>query len=577
MQLQDVPLCLDGPGQIAYFSMEIGLESSIPTYSGGLGVLAGDTLRAAADMGLPLVAVTLVYREGYFHQVLDGQGSQTEVPFVWHPEEVLEQLPHRVSVTIEGREVQLAAWRYVVRGVTGHTVDVLFLDSDLPENAPGDRALTSRLYGGDERYRLCQEAILGLGGVALLRELGYQEGLVHHMNEGHSALLALGLLERQIGEGGAEAVSDAAIEAVRCQCVFTTHTPVAAGHDKFPWDLVRRVLGEKRAALLVAGGSCDDQALNMTSLALRFSRYANGVALRHEEVSQDMFPGYQIRAITNGVHAVTWTSDPFARLFDKHIPEWRCDNEYLRYALAIPLSEIQAAHAEAKQAMIAEIQRRTGRRYSDTVLTIGFARRATPYKRAALLFSDLERLKTIARTAGPLQIVYAGKAHPHDEPGKDLIREIFRASKALGEAVPVIYLPDYDMELAKCLVSGVDIWLNTPQKPHEASGTSGMKAALNGVPSLSVLDGWWVEGHIEGVTGWSLEQMGDIADSSATEGAFLYRQLERIIVPLFYNKPVAFSRVMRSAIALNGSFFNAQRMVSQYRSSAYSGIKRDCA
>ena len=578
MQLQGSPLYFDGPGQIAYFSMEIGLESNIPTYSGGLGVLAGDTLRAAADMGVPVVAVTLVYREGYFHQVLDGGGSQTEVPFVWHPEEVLEQLPHRVSVLIEGREVQLAAWKYVVHGVTGHTVDVLLLDSDVPENTAGDRALTSRLYGGDARFRLCQEAILGFGGVELLRELGYYEkDLVHHMNEGHSALLSLGLLERQIGAGEAEAVTDSAIEAVRCQCVFTTHTPVAAGHDKFPWDLVRRVLGEKRAALLVAGGCCDNNSLNMTSLALRFSRYANGVALRHEEVSQDMFPGYQIRAITNGVHAVTWTSDPFAHLFDKHIPEWRYDNEYLRYALAIPLSEIQAAHAEAKQAMIAEIQKRSGRRYSDTVLTIGFARRATPYKRASLVFSDIERLKTIARTAGPLQIVYAGKAHPRDEPGKDLIREIFSASEALGETVPVIYLPDYDMELAKYLIAGVDIWLNTPQKPHEASGTSGMKAALNGVPSFSVLDGWWVEGHIEGVTGWSIEHIGDTADSTAAEGTFLYRKLERTIVPLYYNKPVAFSRIMRSAIALNGSFFNAQRMVSQYRSSAYGGIRRDCA
>ena len=576
MPLQDNSSCPNGIGQVAYFSMEIGLESRVPTYSGGLGVLAGDTLRAAADTGVPLVAVTLVYREGYFHQVLDGRGSQSEVPFVWHPEDILEPLSQRVSVLIEGREVRLAAWKYVVQGVTGHTVDVLLLDSDLPENAPEDRGLTARLYGGEERYRLCQEAILGLGGVELLRELGYENGLVHHMNEGHSALLSLGLLERQIGDGEADAVTDAAVEAVRCQCVFTTHTPVAAGHDKFPWDLVRRVLGEKRAALLIAAGCCESNSLNMTSLALRFSRYANGVALRHEEVSQDMFPAYQIRAITNGVHAVTWTSDPFARLFDKHIPEWRFDNEYLRYALAIPLSEIQAAHAEAKQAMIAEIQERTGRRYSDSVLTIGFARRATPYKRASLVFSDIERLKTIARTAGPLQIVYAGKAHPRDEPGKDLIREIFAAAEALGEAVPVIYLPDYDMELAKHLISGVDIWLNTPEKPHEASGTSGMKAALNGIPSLSVLDGWWVEGHIEGVTGWSIEHIGDTADSTAAESTFLYRKLERTIVPLYYNKPVAFSRIMRSAIALNGSFFNAQRMVSQYRSSAYGGIKRDC-
>jgi starch phosphorylase len=520
-------------------------------------------------MELPLVAVSLVYREGYFHQVLDARGSQTEVPFVWHPEEVVELLPQRVTVPIEGRQVQIAVWRYVVQGVTGGKIDVYLLDTDVPENTPGDRALTSRLYGGDQRYRLCQEALLGLGGVELLHELGHDGNLVHHMNEGHSALLALGLLEREINNGGAAAVTDASVAAVRGKCVFTTHTPVAAGHDKFPWSLVRQVLGDARAETLCAAGCCENDTLNMTALALRFSHYANGVALRHEEVSQIMFPAYQIRAITNGVHGVTWTSDPFAQLFDKHIPEWRVDNEYLRYALSIPLKEIQEAHAQAKQAMLAEITRRTGRYFNDTILTLGFARRATPYKRAGLLFADLERLKSIARSVGPMQIIYAGKAHPADEPGKDIIREIYRAAEQLGDTVPVVYIPDYDMDLAKYLVSGVDIWLNTPQKPHEASGTSGMKAALNGVPSFSVRDGWWVEGHIEGVTGWSIDDFGDTSDSVAQESTFLYRKLERLIVPLFYNKPVAFSRVMRSAIALNGSFFNAQRMASQYRNSAY--------
>lgn len=557
------------PSTVAYFSMEMGLDPGMPTYSGGLGVLAGDTLRAAADLGIPMVGVTLLYHKGYTCQQLDDQGNQYETPCSWNPQEFLKPVPCRISVTIEGRQVWARLWRYTIQGISGHSVPVFFLDADLEENAPWDRTLTDYLYRGDNRYRLCQEALLGLGGIALLRALGYPTVQVYHMNEGHSALLTLALLEEQIQGRGLHTATDEDRGAVRQRCVFTTHTPVPAAHDQFRIDLVRQVLGAERTAVLEACGCYPPGILNMTYLALFFSRYVNGVSMRHQEVSHSIFPGYPIDSITNGVHAATWTALPFCRLYDRHIPEWRHDNLYLRYAISIPLDEIQESHAEAKRDLLAEVERRSGIHLDPHVMTIGFARRATAYKRADLLFSDLERLKRIAYEVGPLQIIYGGKAHPADEGGKAVIRRVFAAAKALKDTVPVVYLENYDMALAKYLCSGVDLWLNTPQKLQEASGTSGMKAALNGVPSLSVLDGWWVEGHLEGVTGWSIGETWDSVSHPATEVASLYDKLERVIVPMFYLQPMAYAKVMRSAIALNGSFFNAQRMMLQYLENAY--------
>jgi starch phosphorylase len=548
--------------------MEVGLDAAMPTYSGGLGVLAGDTLRAAADSGIPMVGVTLLHRKGFFRQHLDAGGNQSESPSIWSPEQFLEPLEPRISVTIEGRQVQVRAWRYLVEGVLGQTVPVYFLDTALPENSPWDQTLTDNLYGGDNRYRLCQEVVLGLGGAAMLRALGYKMIQTYHMNEGHSAFLALALLEERIEGRGPRGAIRAHQDAVRQRCVFTTHTPVPAGTDQFPLDLVRPVLGEERTIALEAADCCLNSTLNMTYLALRFSHYINGVSMRHEEISQSMFPNYPINSVTNGVHAFRWTAPAFHRLYDRHIPEWRQDNLYLRYAIGIPLDEIQQAHAEAKRDLLAEVERRTRIRLGPAAMTLGFARRATAYKRLDMLFSDLNRLKRIARQVGPLQIVCGGKAHPRDEGGKAMIRKIFEAAKALSDTIPVVYLEEYDMALAKYLCAGVDLWLNTPQKPDEASGTSGMKAALNGVPSLSVLDGWWIEGHVEGATGWSIGDEWEPESDPSKEIASLYDKLD-LIVPMFYERSTAFTNVMRSAIALNGSFYNAQRMISQYLKNAY--------
>jgi starch phosphorylase len=559
---------VSGEPIVAYFSMEIALKAEFPTYSGGLGILAGDTLRAAADLGTPMVAVTLVHRLGYFRQHLDARGQQTETPDAWKPEIELRRVATEATVILEGRRVAIRAWRFTVQGLTGATIPVYLLDTDVPQNATDDRHLTDSLYGGDEGLRLCQEAILGLGGIALLRALGYQQLTTYHMNEGHSALLTLALLGEQAGERGLTGATLEDRREVHQHCVFTTHTPVAAGHDRFPVDLVKSVLGADMLTALQAAGGIEQGELNMTQLALVFSRYVNGVAMRHGEVTRQMFPNYPINAITNGVHAATWAAPSMARLFDRHIPEWRQDNLYLRYALSIPLSEIRQAHSEAKEALLAEVEKKSGRHLSRTTLTIGYGRRATAYKRMDLLFSDLDRLGRIAAEGGPLQVIYAGKAHPRDEPGKALIRQVFEAAAALGSVVPVVYLENYDMTLARLMCAGVDVWLNTPHRPLEASGTSGMKAALNGVPSLSILDGWWIEGHVEGVTGWAIGERAD-SDNQSEEVESLYEQLEETVVPLYYRGPEEYERVMRSAIALNGSYFNTERMVDQYVTNAY--------
>ena len=550
--------------------MEIALDPEIPTYSGGLGVLAGDMLRSAADLEIPMLGVTLVHHKGYFCQKIDAQGNQIEEPEPWHPEQRLEAVEPRASVLIEGRQVVLRAWRYWIHGTSGYAVPVYLLDSCFDENTAWDRSLTNNLYGGDSHYRLCQEVILGLGGARVLHQLGYRKVTAYHMNEGHAALLAVGLLDQDLDESGLSNVTDRDIEKVRRRCVFTTHTPVPAGQDQFPGDLVREVLGEEYSHVLEVTSCCPGQVLNMTFLALRFSHYINGVAMHHGEVSRGMFPQYPIRAITNGVHAITWTAPAFQGLFDRHIPEWRYDNLYLRYAIGIQLEEIRNAHLAAKRRLLEEVSTRCGVQLDETVLTIGFARRAATYKRADLLFSDPDRLRYIAQRVGPLQILYAGKAHPRDEGGKALIRRIFQAAASLNsDTIRIIYVENYEVALARLITSGVDLWLNTPQRPQEASGTSGMKAALNGVPSLSVLDGWWIEGCLEGITGWAIGQGEDIPRDTAEEATSLYHKLESVILPMYYGRPLAYAEVMRSAISVNGSFFNTNRMLDQYVNNAY--------
>ena len=558
--------------KIAYFSMEIGLENDIPTYSGGLGVLAGDTIRSAADLGLPMVAVTLICRKGYFRQEIDQDGHQIEHPVEWKPEKYMKLLPERVSVRIEGRTVQVQAWLYEVRSVKGGVVPVYLLDTGIPGNTEEDRAITDHLYGGDDRYRLKQEIVLGIGGMRFLEELGLYDIHKYHMNEGHASLLTLELLKRFKKD-----IEDVWVERlvwnadyIREFCVFTTHTPVEAGHDKFPYDLVGEVMGEV-VPMNVLKKFAGEENLNMTLLALNLSHYVNGVAKKHGEVSQGMFPGYEINAITNGVHSYTWTSPPFRKLFDKHLPGWANEPELFVRIGKIPDPSIWSAHQEAKSALFSMVKQLTGVAMDPDILTIGFARRATAYKRADLLFSDMDRLRRIGR--GRLQVVYAGKAHPRDGEGKHVMERIHAAARELGRDIPVVYLPGYNMDMGLKLVSGVDVWLNNPLRPREASGTSGMKAAHNGVVNFSVLDGWWIEGHIEEFTGWSIGpeplETGLTEASADGDADDLYAKLEKRIIPRYYEDRHTWIRMMQNAIGKNAYYFNTHRMMRRYVTEAY--------
>ncbi|HOO53620.1 MAG TPA: alpha-glucan family phosphorylase [Methanothrix sp.] len=545
---------------IAYFSMEIGLSEEIPTYAGGLGTLAGDTVRSCADLGLPLVAVTLTSRKGSFRQELDPWGRQIEHPAEWDPSDLMERLPERAQVWIGKRDVAIAAWQYVLESPTGGAVPVLFLDTDLEENSTEDRDITDLLYGGDERYRLKQEIVLGIGGVRILEALGFRIRK-YHMNEGHSSLLALELLERCGWDP----------KKVQKKCVFTTHTPVEAGHDKFSYDLAGELIeaGEKIEMLKRFGGT---QRLNMTLLALNLSNYINGVAKKHRDVSRAMFPGYAIHSVTNGVHSYTWTCPLFRKLYDRYLPGWANEPELLVRVDIIPDELMVEAHATAKKDLIDFVNRSTGAEMDPEVLTLGFARRSTEYKRPGLLFSDLDRLRRI-NSRGEIQIIMAGKAHPKDLQGKKLIEEIFGTAKNLKGEIEVAYLENYDMGLAAKMVSGVDVWVNTPLRPREASGTSGMKAAHNGVINFSVLDGWWIEGWIEGVTGWSIgpapgEELS-FEEGRKRDSDDLYSKLEYIIVPTFYHRKDEWVRMMNNSIGMLAYYFNSHRMMRRYVTEAY--------
>jgi starch phosphorylase len=558
-------LAFPSSGHVAYFSMEIAINPGMPTYSGGLGVLAGDTLRSAADLGVPLAAFTLLHRKGYFQQHLDAAGVQTEELQSWNPADFCTEETARITVLVEDRVVTVRAWRYDMVGRFGHVVPIYLLDTDLDGNSGWDRGLTDHLYGGDTNYRLQQEIVLGMGGVRMANALGLQVN-VYHMNEGHAALLTLALLEGQLGGGPLGSATEADIDQVRRKCVFTTHTPVPAGHDRFSTEQAIRILGSDRTARLQQQGCFHEGLLNMTMLALRFSRYVNAVAMQHGKVSREMFPEFAIDTITNGVHAPTWMSEPMQRTLDEHIPAWRRDNLYLRNAIDLPESKILSAHARAKEELLAEIGSRTGLVFDPKVLTLGFARRVATYKRASLMFTDPERLKEIAAAAGGLQILYAGKAHPQDEPGKALIQRVVdEAAHSSNGVLRIVYLENYAWDLGALLTAGVDVWVNTPKRPYEASGTSGMKAAMNGVPSLSILDGWWIEGCIEGVTGWAI----DDGASDEEEAQSLYRKLENAVVPLYLQAPEKWARMMRTTLAFNGSYFNTNRMVKQYSRNAY--------
>ncbi len=550
----------NGNNKIAYFSMEIAVRNDIPTYSGGLGVLAGDVIRSSADLSVPMVAVTLVSRKGYLRQKLSQSGEQIESVDEWDPKGILDLAPKTIELNIEKRLVKVQAWIYEHKSPIGRTVPIIFLDTDIQGNAATDRRITDSLYGGDESYRLKQELVLGVGGTRMLEALDYRLSK-YHMNEGHSALLTMELLQRY----------DMNIDNVRRHCIFTTHTPVDAAFDRFSYELVEQVIGKEFSLQIMKEVGGEDK-LNMTLLALNLSGYQNGVTKAHTKYSMKIFPHYSIRAITNGVHSNTWTSQSFHQLFDKYIPGWANEPELLVRIDKAPNCEVWAAHEENKKNLLEFIEAKTGEELDQEALTLGFARRATGYKRAKLIFSDLKRLKEVNRDY-PLQLIFAGKAHPRDTHGKELIKEIFDFKKELKDEVKIVYLENYDMQIAAKLTSGVDVWLNTPLPPLEASGTSGMKAAHNGVINFSVLDGWWIEGCIEGVTGWAIgptpEAIITEEERRRNEIDDLFNKLKYLIAPKFYDERDDWIETMKNSIGKVAYYFNTDRMMRRYITDAY--------
>lgn len=546
---------------VAYFTMEIALKSEVPTFAGGLGVLAADLMRSCADMDVGAVCMTVCWQHGYMHQTINANGSQAYSEMDWKPQEHLKLLTERVTVRIEGRDVTIGAWVFELTGRHGHRVPVYFLDTNLPENRNEDRDITKHLYGGDGTMRIKQEAVLGIGGVKMLRALGYAQIGTFHMNEGHAAFLTLELLrEREFSN-----------ENVRASCAFTTHTPVKAGHDVFPYDMAWKTLGDNLPWHIkeIAG----EDALSMTKLAMSLSRYTCGVSRVHGMVSRTMFPAAEIDFITNGIHAEYWATDEMRSLFDMHCPGWRDEPALLmRDCRLIPDDALWNAHQAAKYRLIAEANKHMDGRLDPECLTIASARRVVAYKRPELLYTNLERLTEICH--GRVQIIHAGNAHPADHFGQEVIQRMIERSHKLKEKVKIVYLPNYNPDLAKLLVSGADVWLNTPMRLHEASGTSGMKACVNGTLNLSTLDGWWIEGYeMDPQSGWRIGPLAQALDSDDTTRAIdaedLYTQLQYQVIPEYYfTERVRWIRRMKRSIGLTGHF-NTHRAVREYLQKAW--------
>ncbi|MFN3975850.1 MAG: alpha-glucan family phosphorylase [Aquificaceae bacterium] len=547
---------------IAYFVMELGLEDNMPLYSGGLGILAGDTLYSYADMDIPAVCVTLLYKKGYNLQKLTPHGMQLDFDALWDYKRYLRKLDLEVEVLFGDKKQKVICWEYWVR--SKGDVRILFLDADVEGNEPEIRKINSKLYYDDGIYRLRQEILLGIGGYRVLKALGYPIH-VYHMNESHSAFLVVELLKEFSSP-----------EEVRKRCVFTTHTPVPAGHDKFPVDMVKEEL--KAYNNIDWDKEAVDGFINLSVLASKYSAKVNAVSQKHLYVTQSIFPeiSANLEYVTNGVYHKRWIHKEMQELFDEYIPGWDENPVLLQKVYDIPSELLLKAHNRIKSDLVNLVNKETGASFSDDVFTIGIARRITPYKRNDLILRDIDRLIHIGERVGDIQIIFAGKAHPKDSMGKEMIKRIFEAMKAIRErtrAVKVAFLENYGIEMAKLLIAGCDVWLNNPKRPLEACGTSGMKAGMNGVLNFSTWDGWWLEGGIEGVNGWGIgprPSWQDTTESNDEEDLEdLYGKLAYTIMPTYYRRKDRWVELMKNSVATIGPYFNTYRMVSDYISKVY--------
>ena len=542
-----------GENQIAYFSAEIGISSNLPTYSGGLGVLAGDHIKSAADLGINMIAISLLYKEGYFKQIIDQEGKQKEVYPKFIPEPLLTQLDQIFSIELNGKEIYIKASIYNHTSINGNKIPIYFLDTDISENDSETREITLRLYSGDNKHRIFQEAVLGFGGMKLLDVLGENKIVKYHMNEGHCSFLVLDLLKKFNDD----------VEKVRSKCHFTTHTPVPAGHDQFEFKLVKEILGDLVSKELPLP-SMQHNKFHMTELGLYFSNSANGVSKLHGDVARKQFPWKNIGYVTNGVHHYTWVSNAFMALFNEFFPNWQTKPELLFEIDKVDSNLLWNAHFNAKTDLLHYANSQLSKALDPNILTIGFARRAATYKRAQLIFRDAQRLVELG--AGKIQLIFSGKAHPNDKEGKELIHGIIKNAREFEGKIKIIYLENYNMWLGKLITTGVDVWLNTPLRPNEASGTSGMKSALNGIPNLSILDGWWEEGCKNKINGWSIGTSKDADDES--DASSLYDVLEKEVIPAFYEDKNRWISIMKNSIK-TGVDFTSQRMLIDYQKLYY--------
>ncbi|MDP6906103.1 MAG: alpha-glucan family phosphorylase [Candidatus Thalassarchaeaceae archaeon] len=534
---------------IAYLSAEVGFESGLHTYSGGLGVLAGDHIKSAADAGIDLIGCTLLYREGYGRQHLDNHGNQTETFSEIDPHEYLTDTGIEISLPLDGTILHSKIWVYKIKNIPTY-----FLDTRHPSNSSKHASLGNRLYGGDDETRIRQEYLLGVGGIRALQAMGH-DILGLHLNEGHCTFAMFEMLH----QGWTR-------EHLSNCCLFTTHTPVPAGHDRFEWNSVKEVLGkllpEDATNLCNSAGDPENgRRCSMSHLAVALSGPVNAVSNLNAWVASSMFGEQHISPITNGVHHTTWTSPPMAELFDEHLSGWRNKPTSLGHAGSIPTGGLLAAREECRTVLRELVLATTGVQLEQGRLTIGFARRFATYKRANLIFRDIERLREIG--SGKIQFVFAGKAHPRDEGGKQLIRDIFSGATEVENDIPIAFLEDYSMNTGLAMTSGVDIWLNNPIRPLEASGTSGMKAAMNGVPNCSILDGWWPEGCEHGVNGWAIGKGEDDRDD-LRDVEYIYHTLEHEVLPIWRQGPNRWADLMRASITTSARFTGA-RMIDEYR------------
>jgi len=550
--------------QVAYISMEIAVDSNIPTYSGGLGVLSGDTVRSAADLELPMVGICLCYSSGYFYQFFNEYGEQKEKEISWNFFYEFSKVDKPIKIKIEDKEVLVSAWLYRVIGQSGHILPIYLLTTDIKGNEDWMKKMTGSLYDSTSRWnRIVQEMILGIGGVKLLNSQGYNNIETYHLNEGHGSFSIVELYNMLNGD----------LDKVRDKVVFTTHTPVPAGHDRFDQDLVNKVF-ENRMPSEISKIAEDNGQFNMTYLGMGLSRYRNGVAKKHGDISRKMFPQYEVDSITNGIHLGFWVSRPFRQIFKKKWPNWKANPSILQNAIELDDLDIFDAHIENKFNLINYQKGHSWNLLDEERITIGFARRFATYKRATLIFKDIDKLGSICQDK--IQFIFAGKAHPQDKMGKEYIKEIYNSGEYLYDnyGVKVVMMENYNMDLSHMLVSGCDIWLNTPERYREASGTSGMKAALNGVLNFSVQDGWWLEGYRRNpMAGWAIgpddsnPKDSGISNDWDIDSKAIYEILENEIIPTYLNHEEWLFR-SKNAIAL-AAFFNTNRMMKEYAKKAY--------